>query len=106
MRKLAEALIGGLTLVFLSAGLAYAKLPPPSEEAKAKAAEAKAKADHGDKVGAYKLCLAQNRIAEHYLKAKAEKPQSTPCQDPGPFGAAPPAAPDAKAAQATPEKKK
>jgi hypothetical protein len=104
MRKLAEAIIGGLTLVFLSAGLAYAKLPPPSEEAKAKAAEAKAKADHGDKVGAYKLCLAQNRVAEHYLKTKGEKPQSTPCQDPGPFGAAP--APDAKAVQAAPEKKK
>jgi len=103
MRNLAEAIIGGLTLVFLSAGLAYAKLPPPSEEAKAKAAEAKAKADHGDKVGAYKLCLAQNRVAEHYLKAKSEKPQSTPCQDPGPFGGPTPAP---AAAAAMPEKKK
>jgi hypothetical protein len=106
MRKLAEEVIGGLTLLFLSAGLAYAKLPPPSEEAKAKSEEAKAKADYGDKVGAYKLCLAQNRVAEHYQKAKGEKPQLTACQDPGPFGAAPPAAPDAKAVQATPEKKK
>ena len=93
-------------LVAGAVGLAYAKLPPPSEEAKAKADEAKAKADYGDKVGAYKLCLAQNRIAENYLKAKGQKPQLTPCQDPGPFGAAPPAAPEVKAVQATPEKKK
>ena len=106
MRKLAETIISGLALAFLISGLAYAKLPPPSEEAKAKAEEAKAKADYGDKVGAYKLCLAQNHVAESYLKAKGAKPQLTPCQDPGPFGAAPPAAPDAKAVQATPEKKK
>ena len=106
MRKPAEAIICGLTLLFLSAGLAYAKLPPPSEEAKAKADEAKAKADYGDKVGAYKLCLAQNRVAENYLKAKSQKPQLTACQDPGPFGAAPPAAPAPAAAAVTPEKKK
>ena len=106
MRKLAEAVIVGLTLLFFSAGLVYAKLPPPSEEAKAKADEAKAKADYGDKVGAYKLCLAQNRVAENYLKAKSQKPQLTACQDPGPFGAAPPAAPAPAAAAVTPEKKK
>lgn len=106
MRKLAEAIIGGLVLAFLSSGLAYAKLPPPSEEAKAKAEEAKAKAAYGDKVGAYKLCLAQNRVTEHYLKAKGAKLQSTPCQDPGPFGPAQPPAPDAKAAQAAPQQKK
>ena len=103
MRKLAEAIICGLTLVFLSAGLAYAKLPPPSEEAKAKADEAKAKTEYGDKVGAYKLCLAQNRVAENYLKAKSQKPQLTACQDPGPFGAPTPAP---AAAAAMPEKKK
>lgn len=106
MRKPAEAIIGGLALVFLSAGVAYAKLPPPSEEAKAKADEAKAKTEYGDKVGAYKLCLTQNRVAENYLKAKGEKPQLPACQDPGPFGAAPPAAPAPAAAAATPEKKK
>jgi len=106
MRKLAEAIIGGLTLVFLSAGLGYAKLPPPSEEAKAKADEAKAKTEYGDKVGAYKLCLAQNRVAENYLKAaKGLKPQLTPCQDPGPFGGPTPA-PAPAAAAAMPEKKK
>ena len=105
MRKLAEAVIVGLTLLFFSAGLVYAKLPPPSEEAKAKADEAKAKADYGDKVGAYKLCLAQNRVAENYLKAKSQKPQLTACQDPGPFGAPTPT-PAPAAAGAMPEKKK
>ena len=92
-----------MTLLFLSAGLAYAKLPPPSEEAKAKADEAKAKADYGDKVAAYKLCLAQNRVAENYIKAKGQNPQLTACQDPGPFGAPTPAP---AAAGAMPEKKK
>ncbi len=103
MRKLAKAIIGSLAMVFLSAGLAYAKLPPPSEEAKAKADEAKAKADYGDKVAAYKLCLSQNRVAENYLKAKGQKSQLPACQDPGPFGAPTPAP---AAAAATPEKKK
>jgi hypothetical protein len=103
MRITTEAIIGGLMLAFLSAGSAYAKLPPPSEEAKAKADEAKAKTEYGDKVGAYKLCLSQNRVAENYLKAKGQKPQLAVCQDPGPFGAAPPAA---APAAATPEKKK
>jgi hypothetical protein len=103
MRIATEAIIGGLMLAFLSAGSAYAKLPPPSEEAKAKADEAKAKTEYGDKVGAYKLCLSQNRVAENYLKAKGQKPQLAVCQDPGPFGAAPPAA---APAAATPEKKK
>ena len=103
MRIPAEAIICGLTLVLLSTGLAYAKLPPPSEEAKAKADEAKAKADYGDKVGAYKLCLAQNRVAENYLKAKGQKPQLTACQDPGPFGAP---TPTPAAPAAMPEKKK
>jgi hypothetical protein len=103
MRIATEAIIGSLMLVFLSAGLAYAKLPPPSEEAKAKADEAKAKTEYGDKVGAYKLCLAQNHIAENYLKAKGQKPQLPACQDPGPFGGPTPAP---AAAAATPEKKK
>lgn len=72
-------------------GAALAKLPPPSEEAKAKAEEAKAKAAHGGKVDAYKLCLAMNNVAERYAKEQKAKgntvkPAATPaCQDPGPF---------------------
>jgi hypothetical protein len=103
MRESAKAIICGLALVILSTGFAYAKLPPPSEEAKAKADEAKAKADYGDKVAAYKLCLSQNHVAEAYLKAKGHKTQLPACQDPGPFGGPTPAP---SAAAATPEKKK
>ncbi|UZG43426.1 hypothetical protein [Caldimonas thermodepolymerans] len=71
---------------------AAAKLPPPSAEAQAKAELAKARAAHADKVGAYQLCVWQNRIAEQYRRdAQAQgkpvrPPTPTPaCADPGPF---------------------
>jgi hypothetical protein len=52
-----------------------AKLPPPSDEAKAAAAETAAKAAWADKVGAYKLCLSQDRVADGYSKSgKASAP--------------------------------
>lgn len=76
-----------------------AKLPAPSEEAKAKAAEAAAKTAHAGKVDAYKLCKSQDKVAAQYRKsgktAKDAKPVATPpCADPGPFkpAAAAPAA--------------
>lgn len=63
---------------------AHAKLPVPvlDDAAQAKAAEAKAKADHATKVGAYQLCLVQERLAAKYGTA----PQSvgpTGCTNPG-----------------------
>ena len=74
-------------LVASSASLA--KLPPPSDEAKAKAEETKAKAAHTAKVDAYDLCRSQDRVAAHvnkHNKAKAGKPVATaPCADPGKF---------------------
>lgn len=72
-------------------GLAFAKLPPVSEEAKVKAAESKAKAAWGDKVAAYKLCLVQDKVASGYLAkgGNSAKVTATPaCQDPGPYVAA------------------
>lgn len=93
------------TAAMLAFGTAQAKLPPPSEEAKAKAAEAKEKADHGSKVAAYKLCLSQNRTAERYMKEHGKKGAALPaCQDPGPFkpSAAPAAAPAQAAAPPAP----
>lgn len=88
-----------ITLLVLAAasGLAGAKLPPLSDDAKAKAAEAAAKSAWGDKVGAYQLCLAMDKVAARYLAdaAKAGKtlqPAATPpCADPGPFAYVPPA---------------
>ena len=61
-----------MLLVCCSVGLAYAKLPPPSEEQKAKAAEAKAKADEGAKNEAELLGKVQDRVAERYKKEKGK----------------------------------
>lgn len=91
----------------LAFGTAQAKLPAPSDEAKAKAAEAKDKAAHGDKVAGYQLCKSQNRTAERHMKEKGKKGAApSACQDPGPFqsATAPAAAP--AAAAAAPAKKK
>lgn len=96
---------------------AWAKLPPPSDEAKAKAAEAAAKAAHGGKVEAYKLCKSMDAVAAaYYAGAKqagkeTKPPVATPaCADPGPFvytppDAAPAVAAAAPAAPAAPAKK-
>jgi hypothetical protein len=106
-----------LTAIALTAGVAFAKLPPPSDEAKAKAAEAAAKTAHGNKVADFQLCKSMNATAGTYFAAakKANKevkpPTATPdCTDPGPFvypppAAAPAAAPAAPAAAPAPAKK-
>lgn len=83
---------------------AFAKLPPPSDEAKAKAAEAAAKTAHAGKVDSYLLCKSQDKVAAHVQrtnKAKAGKPAATPpCADPGKFVYTPPEAAPAAAAPA------
>lgn len=88
-----------------------AKLPAPSDEAKAKAAETAAKTAHSDKIAAFQLCKSREKVAAHYYKtAKASGKQTTapvatpPCADPGPYVAAAPtpAAPVAAAAPAAP----
>lgn len=72
-----------------AAGLAQAKLPPLSEEAKAAAAAAKDKQAWTDKVMAYQLCLAQDRIAAFYFKQHAAAPKPAAalpaCVNPGPY---------------------
>ena len=83
-----------------------AKLPPPSDDAKAKAAEAAAKTAWTDKVGAYQLCQSQDRVAADYRKSgkatrrpRCRRPRrpraqrlrrwrSPACADPGPYVAA------------------
>ena len=107
-----------LSVLSAVAGVAAAKLPAPSDEAKAKAAEAAAKTAHGGKVESYKLCMAMDKVAAGYQATakKAGKPAPAPtetpaCADPGPFvytppGATPaPAAPAVAAAPAAPAKK-
>ena len=94
-----------LALASLFSLSAMAKLPAPSDEAKAKAAEAAAKTAHSNKVADFQLCKSREKVAAHYYKtAKASgKPTNPPvatpaCADPGPYVAAAPAAPAAVAA--------
>ena len=84
--------VPALIVVALLAAPAFAKLPAPSDEAKAKAAEAAAKTAWSDKVGAYQLCRAMDRAAEHYRKTAKQDGKGAPaavetpsCADPGPF---------------------
>ena len=99
-----KKIIFALSLAALGAS-AFAKLPPPSDEAKAKAAEAAAKTAHTGKVDAYLLCKSQDKVAAHVQrtnKAKAGKPAATPpCADPGKFVYTPPEATPAAPAPAT-----
>jgi len=86
-----------LGLIWLAAvtPVALAALPPPDEAARAKAEAAAARQAWSQKVDAYKLCEAQDRVAAGYFTAaeaagKPVKPgmPTPPCTDPGPFSAA------------------
>ena len=89
------------TALIVACGLAFAKLPPPDDATKAKAAETSAKAAWQAKVDAYQLCKAQDKVAAQYMKtagksvaAKDAKPVAT--------AAAPAAQPAAAPASGTP----
>jgi hypothetical protein len=96
----------GLIVLAAFAATASAKLPPPSDEAKAKAAEAAAKTGHGNKVADYQLCKSMDKVAATYLAdakkaGKDVKPTATPaCTDPGAFVYTPPEAKPLEAAGA------
>ncbi len=70
---------------------AIARLPAPSDEAKAKAVEAAAKAAHNGKVEGFQLCASMNNVAQKYLLAakgagKTLTPTATPdCVNPGAY---------------------
>lgn len=98
----------GMVLGTSTAPFAWAKLPPLSDEAKAKAAEAAAKTAHGNKVADFQLCKSMDQVAAYYVAdakkaGKETKPATTtpPCADPGAFVYAPPAAAAAPATPAT-----
>ena len=99
--RFAELRFAGLVLALagvLVAPLAMAKLPPQSDDAKAKAAEAAAKAAWGNKVADFQLCKSMDKAAAKYLAAaksagkEVKTTETPPCADPGPFVAAPPVA--------------
>ncbi len=81
-------------------GLVLAKLPPPDDAAKAKAAEAAAKTAWQAKVSAYELCKVQDKIAAQYGKAgsKAASRATKPAAPASSSGAPPPAVAAASAA--------
>jgi len=84
-------LAAGLAL----AGVAQAKLPPPTEEQAAKQAEAKAKAAEADTKAAAELTAAQDRVAARWVaieKAKGITVTPTPIAPPSPAPAPAPAA--------------
>lgn len=117
MRNILLALLSSAFAV-----VALAKLPPPSDDAKAKAAEAAAKTAHGNKAADFQLCRSMEKVAARYAAEAAKsgkpanKPTETPaCADPGPFvpagaasaaAAAPAAAPAKTAAPAAAPAKK
>ncbi len=107
--KTAAAVVVAAVLGLPAVG-AWAKLPAPSDESKAKAAEAAAKTAHGNKVASFKLCQAMDRTAATYFaqakkEGKALKPPvaTAPCADPGPFVYVPdaPVSPASAAASGT-----
>ena len=87
MKKLIVA-----SLLITASALVLAKLLPPSDEAKAKAAETNAKTAWSGKGDAYLFCKSQDKVAAHYFKTamaqnKEIKPvkETPPCADPGSF---------------------
>ena len=97
-------LIAGATM----AGISFAKLPPPSDAAKAAAAEAGAKTAWQGRVDNFMLCKSMDDVAARYVKAakaagKETKPATATaaCADPGPFVYTPPAPATAAASAPT-----
>jgi hypothetical protein len=98
----------------LLAGMSLAKLPPLSDEAKAKASEAAAKTGWSDKVANFQLCKSQDKAAANYratMKQSGKEAQpaasaAAACTDPGPYvsAASAPAAPAALPAASAPKK--
>ena len=65
-------------LVAGAVGMAYAKLPPLSDEAKAKAAAAAAKKAEAGKKAAEALAKSQDRPVGHYKKEKGMTAPAAP----------------------------
>ncbi|SDC23091.1 hypothetical protein SAMN05216345_1011011 [Cupriavidus sp. YR651] len=89
----------------LAATGALAKLPAPDAAQQARLAETRARAAWSDKVAAYQLCKAQDKVVARYQesmkasgKTVAPGTPGAPCADPGPFAMPTPADDPAKVA--------
>jgi len=83
-----------LTLCSFASVAAFAALPPLTPEAQEAATLAKAKAAYGDRVGAFQLCQAQNKVADRFRVSGTPAPAA--CVAPPPFSPPVAAAPAAK----------
>ena len=97
MNKLLIAMLG-----MALAGAAGAKLPPPSPEVQAKAEETKQKTAWSDKVAAYQLCKAQDKVAAQYREKKGSQPVPAAATAAAAPVASTPSAPVAAATPAAP----
>ena len=77
-RKAGLAVVAALT--GLAFGIASAKLPPPTDDQKAKAAEAKVKADEAAKKEAELLGKYQDRAADNFKRGKVVKTGAEPAK--------------------------
>jgi hypothetical protein len=90
------------TALIVACGLAFAKLPPPDDATKAKAAETSAKAAWQAKVDVYLLCKAQDKVVAQYTKTAGKTLTKEAKPAPAVVAAASPAAqPPAAAASGT-----
>ena len=91
-RRILLSLMLGASLSIGSYGVAVAKLPPLTDEQKAKAAETKAKADDAAKKEAELLTKVQDKVATHYIANQAKLGKTvtpTPIVTPTPPAAVP-----------------
>jgi len=91
--KAMKKIIAFTLCAFTSASI-FAALPPLTPEAKEASILAKAKAAYGDRVGAFQLCQAINKVADQYRVPGSPAPAA--CTAPPPFVAPVAAAPAAK----------
>lgn len=99
-----KILVTGVLLV--AGGLALAKLPPPDDATKAKAAETAAKAAWQAKMDGYQLCKAQDKVVARYRATAKVVPTSTAAAapaNPAPTAAAPQAAASGTPSAAAPQ---
>jgi hypothetical protein len=71
------------TLCAFTSASIFAALPPLTPEAQEAATLAKAKSAYGDRMGAFQLCQAQNRVADRFKASGAAAPAA--CVAPPPF---------------------
>jgi hypothetical protein len=80
--KAMKKIIAFTLCAFTSASI-FAALPPLTPEAQEAATLAKAKSAYGDRMGAFQLCQAQNRVADRFKMSGTAAPAA--CVAPPPF---------------------